>query len=159
MSILRTVEPKRFEGLGVMLDIYDCCPENWGSRPRTPAINSVHVSYPPHWNLLAPRFSGPGPLPGTLVDAEWVWTTCSGAACGREGNKLEEPTWRSFFVTWQAISFVLHSCLVMWFPTSLPLSRCRKWGSDPLNNLLESFNTELPNLETHVFFLNYIINV
>ena len=65
--------------VSIMLDIYDCCPENWGSRPRTPAINSVHVSYPPHWNLLAPRFSGPGPLPGTLVDAEWVWTTCSGS--------------------------------------------------------------------------------
>lgn len=91
---------------------------------------------------------GQGPAGGCRVSLDHA---LQDSLWAREAQ-AEEPTWRSFFVSWQAIPFVPHSSLAMWFTTSLLFSRCRKWGSDPLNNLLESFNTELPNLETRVFF-------
>lgn len=71
------MKSKEIEVLGVILDIYEYCPENLGSRPRTPAIE--HTCCIPHTEICQTDSILPArPLIGMLEGTEVSWESGQG---------------------------------------------------------------------------------
>lgn len=142
--MLRIIKSKKFEVLGVILDSYEYCPENLGSRPRMPAIK--HLCLICWCSILLSKDLG-RPSGGCRRESgicaleqpagQKEQTACAGiqtALCNLENYPV-----CSSLLPRDAVTYTV-AILQMW-----------KLGSDCFNDFPEPLKAGPPDMGTHFF--------